>query len=317
MNAALDELRSCCRTPDALSSFETFESKLLKKLGMTRQNLNRASSFALDTRDADWKSRLSRGGRPTLTTGWSLSQSPRNASTTSRISNVTAEAVMTGTSKIFYGESGLAKSKTTGNLASLIPAMTKRPTRATADSEPKSDMLEKPSDRRRTSYFECSPETRVRAMKEREDRAARRVAETRQRSCSRFPSLGIPKSETHGKIRQSSARITVRADEEQSSMPGGKVNTYDAVVESLDCAMLESGHAIPPPATSMSVPPRVQMVNVPGGGKEKVVKSRRKAERQTSGEMVKTLLGAGVREVKKMGRRVGGINWAGSNEELV
>jgi hypothetical protein len=51
------------------------------------------------------------------------------------------------------------------------------------------------------------------------------------------------------------------------------------------------------------------------GGKEKVIKSRHKPERQFSGDRVKNLLGAGVREVRKMGRRVSGMSWPGSGED--
>jgi hypothetical protein len=45
--------------------------------------------------------------------------------------------------------------------------------------------------------------------------------------------------------------------------------------------------------------------DTPTGRKEQVRRStRRKADRQSSGGIVKNLFGAGVREVRKMGRRV-------------
>jgi hypothetical protein len=61
----------------------------------------------------------------------------------------------------------------------------------------------------------------------------------------------------------------------------------------------------------------VDLVKAPGGGKEKVIRSQRRTERQISGEKVKSLFGAGMREVKKIGRRVGSMSWAESSEDLL
>lgn len=310
MSTALKELRRRCKTVEALQSFEEFEAQLLKRLGVSRQSLNRVSSFAF----VEKKLRLSGSGG--LKSVRHESQSPGNASTpTSQISSINAEAVITGASK-FYGDGNMTKSNTTGNLASLIPTISKRQYTLPAGSVPKPSAIGAGSHRRRTSYFECSPETLAKAIKEREERAARRVAETHRRSRSQAPSFSVIKTGGHSEAQLPLPKMTVVPGEEPPGATYLKANALDEVVGSLDAAMLESGHRVPPPPISKSISPRVELVKVPGGGKEKVIKSTHKAERQISGEMVKHLFGAGFREMKKMGRRVSGISWTGSGEEL-
>ncbi len=317
IKAALIELRRSCRTPEAFKSFEEFETELLKKTGISRQSLQRAGSLSSDLRNTDATSRwYTRGGvRPV---GWNLPRSPRNMSTpTSTISSVKAEAVITGGPTSFYGAGGLAKSKTTGNLASFIPTFPRWAPLPTATSESKLSNGERSSHKRRTSYFESSPEVRNKAMEEREERAARRAAGTHKRSFSGIRSLGLVKSESKSRIDSMSPRESVHAEPYYAGTTGGKVDKFDSVSGPLDCAMLESGHAMPPPPTRNSISPRVDLVKVPGGGKEKVIRSRRRTERQISGDLVKNLFGAGMREVRKMGRRVGSMSWAESSDDLL
>jgi hypothetical protein len=182
------------------------------------------------------------------------------------------------------------------------------------DSEP--DTSESKSHRRKTSYFEFSAEFRTQAMKEREARAARRAAETHRLSGPRVPSLGLVKSESRNLESQSLSKAPALAQKARDEIFGSKVHKFDPVMRSLDCAMLESGHGLPPTAPTpdaFSTPLEVITVN---GGEEKVIKSRRRRERQLSGEMVKNFFGAGVREVRKMGRRVGAMS-LGSSEDLL
>jgi hypothetical protein len=304
-------------TEEALESFEYFEGRLLEKLGIQRQSPYRAESSVPSDNGPRLKLSGSGGLRPSM--AWSLPRSPGNASTpTSIVSSINAEAVMTSQPHAFYGDGGMAKSKTTGNLASLIPTIAKKQRAPTDKTDSEPDTSESKSHRRRTSYFECSAEFRAQAMKEREARAARRAAETHRRSGSRVPS-GLVKSESRNLELQSISKAPALAQKARDEIFGSKVHKFDPVMRSLDCAMLESGHGIPPAAptapTSDAFSPPLEVVTV-NGGEEKVIKSRRRRERQLSGEMVKNFFGAGVREVRKMGRRVGAMS-LGSSEDLL
>jgi hypothetical protein len=308
MNSALTDLRDHCKTTEALRGFEEFEGVLLKRLGVSRQALNRASAPVSD----EGEEKESTNSR-TLAVSRSMSKMPCTPSSpVSRISSVNAEAIMAGASKSFYGEGTIKKSKTTGNLLSLAPMVPKR--RYSIIARPPSHPVpsQQVSHRRKASYFECSPESRAKAMREREQRAARRAAQVHRRSTSQHMSAAGLNS------RQPSGKNTSIAESTrpQPRSYNSKVDSGDQVSFSLSAAALESGHGVPPPVPPVKmVPLRVEMVNVSSGGQEKVIKSRHKPERQSSGDRMKNLLGASVREVKKMGRRVSGMSWPGSGEE--
>ncbi|OAL24278.1 hypothetical protein AYO20_10705 [Fonsecaea nubica] len=320
MNSALNELREHCKTKEALKSFEDFENILLKKLGVSRQSLHRAGSLAFGGKEVERRLGMS-GSNGFKPFSLSMSTSPGHGSTpSSRVSSVNAEAGLTETSRAFYGEGTMAKSKTTGNLASLIPLVPKRQHVIEGKSLPKSNTVQLTSHRRRTSYFECSPETRAKAMKEREERASRRAAEAHRLSNPQMPSVSVFRSRGRSKdpVPSPMAVQISGSVQPQSFSSCCKVDASGEVTDSLSVAMLESGHVCPPPkAANNTLPSRVELVKVPGGGEEKIVKSRRKTERQISGERVKTLFGAGMREVKKMGRRVSGMSWPGSSDDLL
>ncbi|KIW89380.1 uncharacterized protein Z519_10234 [Cladophialophora bantiana CBS 173.52] len=323
MNNALNELREHCKTEEALKSFDDFENALLKKIGISRQSLRRAGSLAFAGKGVERKQGISESSGSRLFP-LNMSNSPGNASTpTSRISSVNADAVPPESSKLFYGEGAIAKSKTTGNLAALIPLIPLIPKRqyvVASSSLPKSNTVQPLSHRRKTSYFDCSPETRAKAMKEREERASRRAAEAHRRSSSHMPVLDVTKSRGQSKDQGSSSRVVKISEAAQSQVNSStsKIDASGAVADSLSAAMLENGYVPPPPNTmSTDLPSRVELVELSGGGKGKVVKSRRKTERQISGEMVKILFGAGMREAKRMGRRVSGMSWPRSSDELI
>ncbi|KAJ9603565.1 hypothetical protein H2200_011751 [Cladophialophora chaetospira] len=308
MYSALIELRDHCKTTEALRSFEEFEGSLLKRMGVSRQSLHRAGALA-----------YSKDGGKTLTTSRTMplamkvpSSPGTPSSATSRVSSVNAEAVMTGTSKSVHGEGSLAKSKTTGNLTSLIPMIPKRRYVVKTGPAPKSKSNRQDGHRRKTSYFDRSPETLVKAMKEHEQRAARRATTVHRRSTSQGFSPNGPSN------LQSAGKATMTAEQcrPQPCSSQATVGPFHEISPSLTITSLESGHGLPPsqPPTRIGVS-RIEMVRVASGGNEKVIRSIRKPEKQFSGDRVKNLLGAGVREVKKMGRRVSGMSWPGSGEE--
>ena len=308
MNSALTELRDHCKNPEALKSFKAFEGPLLKKLGISRTSLHHAANLAHGREP---------GRRLTASQTMPLNRSMPDApgtpsSTVSRISSLNVEGVIGGASKSFYGQGNITKSKTTGNLSAFIPTIPKRQ-HFVIGSPPSNATTSREHDhRRKTSYFDCSPETRARAMKEREQRAARRAAEAHRRSTSNaFSSDGATSHKSSSKTSS-----TAEPARPQPISYRSKVGESDEVGFSLSTAALESGHGRPPPPLSVkSTPSRVDLVRVSSGGLEKVIKSRRNPERQFSGDRVKNLLGAGVREVRKMGRRVSGLSWPGSGEE--
>ena len=302
MNSALTELRDHCKTTEALRTFDKFEDSLLKKLGISRQSLQRAGALA-----------HGKGAEEGLTASRTM---PTNMSNTlgthplpmSRVSTVDTEAVLSGACKTLYGEANMAKSKTTGDMASLIPTIPKR--QHFLMPSPKPTISQQGSHQRKTSYLECSPKTRAKAMKEHQ-LAACRAAEVHHRATSHaFSPDGSQIQQAHEKTTS-----TIESARPQPLSYDSKVGEYDEVSFSSSAAALESGHGRPPPASAMTAPSRVELVSVSSGGKEKVIKSRLKPERQSSGDRVKNLLGAGVREVKKMGRRVSGMSWPGSGEE--
>ncbi|EXJ60243.1 hypothetical protein A1O7_04395 [Cladophialophora yegresii CBS 114405] len=307
MNSALEELRGHCKTSEALISFEAFEGSLLKSMGISRQSLHRAGAVAYGTKVADRGLTASR----TMPLAMAVSHTPVTLSSSmSRISSVNGEPAMTDASRTCYGEGNLTKSKTTGNLSSLIPIIPKRRHVIITGPASKQNSVQQISHRRQSSYFEGSPETRTKALKEREQRAARRAAEAHWRSTSQALSPDGPSSRPpSGKVLEPGEMSQPQLVSYSSSIKGSDELSY-----SLSATALESGHGRPPPVPTNVAPSRVELVNMASGGKEKVIKSRHKPERQFSGDRVKTFLEAGVREVRKMGRRVSGMSWPGSGE---
>ena len=283
-NSALTELRDWCKTADALKSFDEFEGLLLKHLGVSRQSLHRASAQA-PGQESD-NGHLSSSAVSGIKTASSTPSSPA-----SQISILDKEAVISGASNPFHVEGVLTKSKTTGNLASLMPVIPKRQHFLKAGGSTQTTTSQKPTHPRKGSYFECSPETRAKAMKEREQRAARRVAEAHRRSASQSFSSDGP----HG--RQSSSKPSMNADSVQPKFhlsQGTQVGPTDKVSPFLAASALESGHGRPPPPpATRNVSSRVELVTMSSGGQEKVIRSKERSERQFSGDRVKSLLGAG------------------------
>ncbi|KAJ9646863.1 hypothetical protein H2204_000555 [Knufia peltigerae] len=313
---ALDELRRCCMTDDALESFEHFEVALLKKLGISHQSLYRDSKSLSGASDAGSRPRMAGcGGRKSGTT-WNESQPFGSTSTsTSRVSSINAEAVMGKASRGVEGKGTLAKSKTTGNLASFIPKFASRQLVPFIKTTYQSNSTDHKVHHRRISHVGHTPESAEQTIEGRESHTASQMNATHWRSGSRIPSFSLANSESRSLQSLSTPTATPPAEKERSLIFGKKIQKRDQVVGSLDCAMMESGHTMPPyEEKSQAFFPQVQMVTVQGE-KEKVIRSRRKSERQSSGEIVKNLFGAGVREVRKMGRRVGAMS-IGSSDDL-
>lgn len=313
VETAISELRSFCKTAQAENSFARFEKQLSQELG---------KSPYISIAHTGRHKTLQQGGVPMLAGSdfkpkgiWTSPSSLETTSTTtSRVSSINAEATSAVGAKFFYGRGGIAKSKTTGHLASLIPMIHAKSMAVTTSNTPKPSCKELSSHRRRTSYFDCSPETRARAMKEREDRAARRVAEVRRRSEGKLH----PSGKTSNSLQPHRLKITTSPEFQQQQRASpfetpaadsqAEVNSGNAVGGEHE--VQHSLRSAPIVFTKGEAHAQTNQV----GGLEK---GRRKAERQFSGEIVKSLFGAGMREMKKMGKRVGrGRVWSESHEDL-
>lgn len=245
---ALEELRTCCMTNDALESFERFEVGLLKKLGISHQTLSRDSNSLSGVSDPWSMLRMTgSGGRKSGTT-WNVSQPMDSIATpTSRVSSINAEAVMSKYSGSFEARSTLAKSKTTGNLASFIPTFTSRQLVPYIKTDHQPNSTGPKAHQRRMSYFGRTPEVGEQNIEEKETHATTRAARTHLRSGSRMPSFGLVKSESRSiQVQPTPTAIAATTPREmnRSLIFGKKVQKLDQVVGSLDCAMMESGHAM-------------------------------------------------------------------------
>jgi hypothetical protein len=299
--SALEELRNHCKTTEALKSFELFEGQLLKKLGISMQSLRRTNA------PPPWPvegAGLRTSRTMPLSTSASRSLCP-SSSPVSHISNVDAYA---SKSKALYGHGKLTKSKTTGNLSTFMPTIPKRRNFLPAGPAQVKDPAPT-AHRRKGSYFDFLPGSRSKASKRQEESThVGRSEGERNSDLQAFSSRGAQQRETH--------QSNIAPKRSPASPDYAKVAAGDMIVNDLSAAALESGHGASPRLQGQhTASSRVELVQVSSGGMEKVIKSRRKAERQFSGDRVKNLLGAGVREVRRMGHRVSGMSWPGSGEE--
>lgn len=310
VETAISELRSFCKTIQAENSFARFEKQLSQELGKSPY-ISIAHTVQYETLQPALA-----GSEFKPKSIWTSPSSLETTSTpTSRVSSINAEATSAVGARIFYGRGGITKSKTTGHLASLIPMIHTKSIAVTTSNTPKPNYKDFSSHRRKTSYFDCSPETRARAMKEREDRAARRVAEVRRRSEGKL----LPSGKSSNTLQPHRLAITTSPEfqQQQRECPfetlaadiKAEMNSGNAVVG----GEREVQHSIRSAPIAFAKGEAHAQTNQVGG----LEKGRRKAERQFSGEIVKSLFGAGMREMKKMGKRVGrGRVWSESHEDL-
>ncbi|KIV96282.1 hypothetical protein PV10_00165 [Exophiala mesophila] len=287
---ALNVLRRCCQTSDALRSFETFELEFRNKTDLGR-TLNHATSRVTPERQGD---AAFQGGKPNkLRKFRAMLQSPN------LISPVSSDASSLDVSceAKFYGQGTLAKSKTTGNLASLLPMIHRKAVALTAGFAHSEQDAQSNSHKSPVSTVGYSPGPNEKAPNNREERLSKPVAEDlihsgtwRDSKCTGSDRSGdvTATSRTRGatiKHRRVSSFILVSTQSLES--PNVRIDhVRSTAAGSKDEARL-SGSEID-----------TQVPKGPGLG--------RKSERQFSGEMVKSFFGAGIREMKKMSRRVSG-----------
>lgn len=290
MCTALKILRHCCQTPEALQSFQNFEVEFRDKTSLSRGLLHTNNRMRPEKQD----DAAFQGGKPNkLRKSRTMLQSPNLTSPMSS----QGSSLELGCETKFYGQGTLAKSKTTGNLASLLPLIHKKATALTAGLACNAEDAQTESHKNSVSFFSYSPGLSGKALKYHEDRFGKPAAEGLNQSDtwrdSKYP--GSDKSSNVPGISK-----TVGA-----TIKHRRVSSFILVsTQSLERPDARIGHE-----QYMTLSPKDE-ANINGSGMDTQITKgsaiRRRSERQFSGETVKNFFGAGIREMKKMSRRVSG-----------
>ena len=341
-NTALAELRSCCRTDQALQSFEIFEANLRKNTRIPAPySRSRESDGGSDVSDEDAgrtlqarvKTQQASPLRPTPITARRISRIPTPVKIELPLPNIFSRLTLT-------------KSKTTSNLATLSSVSIKNtstPKLSLPSASQSSGVKTDNSDQQRgpKSGTQVASKSGV-TLKEQGQRIEQRAADIRRRVSERTISLASTNSGQSGshvelapsklvkknRLVHSKTSTSLPIPDRRSSYP--TVGDDHNFIAGTNCRALEAGQG-PPPRARSPWGAQVDNVNahrrVKSGwdgksttiGAERVIrsKSRKRSQRQSSGEVVKNMFDAGVSQVMKMGRRVGGsMSWAGSAEDL-
>jgi hypothetical protein len=313
MNTALQELRGYCRTEEAVKSFNVFEDQLRQNSdapsGLCRRPAIDAGSDA-SAEDADRIRRARLRVEQNLETKIPLaarrgSRIPTPVKTDSMLPNI-------------FSRLALPKSMTTSNLTTLSNfgagniLAAKVAQTSPADGAGEAPIV--PIHARRKSGVQITEHQRKEALKDREDKAKQRVAET-QRRISDKSMIATTVSSPKSNITTSYASKPAQLHRSSLSVPSNlcqlprEVTARTARLGTEKFGNFE-GRECSRPAQMPA--PRNTDTNT-----EQQSKVRRKPQRQSSGDLMKGLFDAGISQVKRMGRRVGGnMSWTGSAEDV-
>ena len=314
MNTALKELRSCCRTTPALQSLETFETKLKENLGL---------SPSVGTSTVDGTADLhSEDGMSLLTTQKRRQQafsSPQQIRKTKHVSRPLSPTKVEPPLPNIWSRLALPKSKTTSNLLNLQSSSTLRlPT--PVSHQPKPGEWLSPQHARRTSRARPTSERRSEVLKDVRQfvKTPARMVQRRMSSIPRAPSPGSnisnqPQTKTLGSSKTMPHLRKATTTTPIAKLPQvASLGEFDKAAEDLTCVAVETGRPSPPRPRVRTSATMTRTIN-----DEKVLRSRRRSQRKSSGEIIKGVFDAGLKQVKQMGKRVGGsMSWAGSQEDL-
>ena len=309
MLTALAELRSCCKTEKARGSLEAFERSMKHNMaGPGLVNTQNSSDpehqvasvrATARTRQTVGHSRVSETS--TLAPGLVAPASTRRSRPPLPLPNI-------------WERLSLTKSKTTGNLADLSdnPAV----------GAPRCNPPPRPvitwHHRRQSSTQSIAqniPAAVVEGQDEPSNLSTTRIPASHRRHSSNVTMSSMSRTKTGSTWGAATPRKTPMCHCRTSS---GSFGPFDEMHPGVTVASIESGHPPaprPPPTSTKSLPsPKTQDSSM---NSERYVKSRREKYRRSSGEAMKDLWQAGVDQVKKMGKRVGGSgSWATSNEDF-
>ena len=313
MNMALAELQSHCRTTQALQSLEAFETNLKKILGIRSPTHTSAvdSTASLDSED---EMRFLRAQKRKQQARSSLQQSQ----TTKLASTLLTPTKLEPPLPNIWSRLALPKSKTTSNLLSLQSSFTSRlPT--PVSRQPKPGEWLSTQHARRTSRSRGTSERKSDVLRDVREfvKTPAKIVHQRMSSTPRTPSYGSNVDKSAGRMLASSKTMPhLRKASTTTPVirnpPVARLKEFDKLTENLTCAALETGR--PPPLAPRVKTPGIVVKMMDG---EKVLKSRRRSQRKSSGEIIKGVFDAGVKQVKQMGKRVGGsMSWVGSQEDL-
>lgn len=309
MLTALGELRSCCKTGEARCSFEVFEQNMKQNLAVP--SFTSAQSVS-DTEDqvatVQARARVNRSiARLRASEG-------NNAASRVVVPAPTQRSRPSLPLPNIWERLSLTKSKTTGNLAdmshepAIMAAQRSHPARPVATWH----------HRRKSSAQSVAQSIPAAVLEEHKESSVLRtpralVPHRRQSSNVTMSSMSSTQAGSRWEVEGPSRRPLCHC--ETSS---GSFGRFDEIYPGVTVASIENGHAPapqPPPAKAKSLPsPKIPGPSVDGEGYNK---SRREKHRRSSGEAMKELWQAGVDQVKKMGKRVGGSgSWAGSSEDF-
>lgn len=296
----------CCGTEEALKSFTAFEQQL-RHGAHTPAPLRQ--SGAIDTGSGCFDEDAERIRRAQARTEQSLESAlPLALRRGSRIPTpVRTEPPLPN----IFSRLALTKSKTTGNLTAISNfGITSLSTPRLAQSSSNQADQEAPvtlTHMRRKSGLQIAEQQKKEALKERQERDRERAAETQRRISEK--NICLSSTVSNCKSIDNSSHTDKTAQLQRSSVPvpshlselPHQLANRATMIREAGVGNLESGYCLPPPA-----PPSPYDADVKLVGSEKVVKSRRRPQRQSSGEIMKGFFDASISQVRKMGKRVGG-----------
>lgn len=286
MRSVLEDLRKCCQSELALRSFEKFEDKLLMlKSGTPGETMKAASVITTTARAPEIPNTISKLRHP-----WLFGSTSNAAGVESRVTSVSKTISSNKAPSEAQKPNGLAKSKTTGNLAEYQAVEGKQHIGGfVASSSHKFQHSRQPSN------LSIQAQMNAKALREREERATKRAEETKRRvNSTGLQCAGGPPV----------AHKIVRRSEKADCRSGSQKMEYSGVREKRTVNYSENRKT------------SVVDAQLHTQGKERVLRMerqtseprelQRRTNRQSSGELLKTMVTGGLKGVRRMGRSLTG-----------
>jgi hypothetical protein len=319
MRFILEDLRSCCQSELALKSFEKFEDLfLMMKSGTPTESIKPATVMTTTAGATDVPNTISKLRHP-----WIFGSTANASNATTVGSKITSVSKTISSNKVLPiadGTNGIVKSKTTGNLAKY-QGVEENP-RIGGSAALSSNKMQHT---RQPSNLSIQAQMNARALREREERAARRAEETKRRvdstSLSGAGRIAHPigRRSEKAEYRPSSKKMK---DSGRQVRPSPRRRVTQEVQEQ---APARRSSLV---ATSTGSPEKrfmdhsenrntpVADARLQGQGKKegRVVERQmseprelqRRTNRQSSGELLKNMVTGGLKGVRRMGRSLTG-----------
>lgn len=307
----LEDLRQCCKSEEAKKSLVKFETQLKKKLAKPQPSFIRSYSDVFQRFNQE-ESKVAKVPDLKKEAHHYSSNKVRD-----QLSFSNGQSTLERLSGFVSRKGGLTKSKTTGDLA-LKQASKRAPTPGFVTLSGRQKNANTIMQAQKSFQPRLMGETHERVVREREEALSTAYGSSVQ--------TGMEQSlmERTGRTFSNAENISI----ESVTNTGQPRSLHRAVrVDNLQKALLGQVQN-PPLATGTSNRPSFSTASEFGntwtashGGivRETILYQRpgeRKSSGQKSGEFVKKVVGAGIREVRKMSRRVGSIGLSSSCDDL-